>query len=89
MSLNLSQSLSRVTRVWASRASESGQASTEYVVALTLVIVVVLAAGGLLQYYRGGSEGSRPVARTLQGAPYTLGAPTSGGLQGVADVLMH
>ena len=65
--------------------SESGQAATEYVVALTLAVVLVVALGGLIQYYRGGEGGSRPVARTLQGAPYTPGS----GLQGVADVLMH
>jgi len=69
--------------------SESGQAVTEYVVALTLVIVIVVALGGLVQYYRSGNEGARPVARTLQGAPYTLGSPAAGGLQGAADVLMH
>ncbi|MCL2333134.1 MAG: hypothetical protein FWC54_06620 [Actinomycetia bacterium] len=70
-------------------ASESGQAMTEYVVALVLVIVIVVALGGLITYYRGEGEGSRPVARTLRGAPYTLGSPTTGGLQGAADVLMH
>lgn len=69
--------------------AESGQAVTEYVVALTLVIVLVLALGKLVQYYRRGSEASRPVARTLRGAPYTLGPPATGGLQGAADVLMH
>ncbi|MCL2881736.1 MAG: hypothetical protein FWF45_02430 [Coriobacteriia bacterium] len=75
--------------VHACRASESGQAATEYVVALTLVIVIVIALGGLVQYYRSSNQGSRPVARTLQGAPYTLGSPAAGGLQGVADALMH
>jgi len=64
--------------------SESGQAATEYVVALVLVMVVVIALGGLVSYYHGASEGSRPMARTLQGAPYTLGS-----VQGAADVLMH
>jgi len=62
---------------------------TEYVVALTLVIVIVIALGALVQYYRSSSEGSRPVARTLQGAPYTLGSLAVGGLQGETDVLMH
>jgi len=74
---------------FAHAVSESGQAATEYVVALTLVLVVVLALGGLVQYYRSGSADGRPVSRTLQGAPYTLGSPAAGGLQGAADVLMH
>jgi len=68
---------------------DEGQALTEYVVALTLVALLVTALGALVSYYRAGSEGARPLARTLQGAPYTLGAPAAGGLQGAADVLMH
>ena len=64
--------------------SESGQAATEYVLALVLVMVVVVALGGLITFYRGAGERSRPMARTLREAPYTLGS-----LQGTTDVLMH
>ncbi|MCL2323960.1 MAG: hypothetical protein FWC48_00050 [Actinomycetia bacterium] len=64
--------------------AEEGQAATEYVVALTLVVIILVAIGGLVNYYRSSGQDSRPVARTLQEAPYTLG-----GLQGVCDVLIH
>jgi uncharacterized protein (UPF0333 family) len=68
--------------------SEKGQASTEYLIAVTVLMAIVLALSSVIGFFKGEKDSS-PLASCYVRAPYSISSSEGSSEQWLKDILMH
>ncbi|MCL2536750.1 MAG: hypothetical protein FWE51_00470 [Coriobacteriia bacterium] len=77
----------KIRKITAHMRDDNGQASTEYLIAASVLLVIIVLLAGAANYF-GGAD-SRPRAQAIKRAPYTPLTSEGSGLQWTRDLLVH